>query len=156
MADYALWSVACEAFAPGAFVAAFERATLDAAEAVAEGDPVAIAIAAFMKDRDSWSGTAGSLLRVLSNDDRSEAEPSAWKTWPREPSSFGKKLRLAAPVLRKIGIEVAIGRAPDHGRTRTITLSKVEPSGRPPRAAKRHMSDGSDKSNTSRALRKVA
>jgi hypothetical protein len=156
MADFALWSVATEAFAPGVFIRAFESAVAEANEAVAESDPVVVAVAAFMMDRISWSGTAAELLRILSNDDRAEAEPSGWKTWPREPSSFGKKLRLATPVLRKMGVEVVIGRAPDHGRTRTITLSKIEPSVHPQQATKLDTSDGSDSSDTSRAVTKVA
>jgi hypothetical protein len=159
MADFALWSVATEAFAPDVFIRAFESAAAEANEAVAESDPVVIAVAAFMMKRKSWSGTAAELLRVLSNHDRAEAEPSAWKTWPREPSSFGKRLRLAMPVLRKMGVEVVIGRASDHGRTRTIMLSKIELSVRPQQATKWDPSDGSDSSDTSdisRAVTKVA
>jgi hypothetical protein len=155
MADYALWSVACEAFAPGVFIAAFERAAAEATEQVAESDPVAVAIAAFMMGREPWSGTAAELLRVLRNHDRAEAQPSAWKTWPQEPSSFGKKLRLATPVLRKMGIEVVIGRASDHGRTRTITLSKIGLSDRSQQATKPNSSDGSDSSATSDTSRTV-
>jgi hypothetical protein len=112
-----------------------------------------------MMKRKSWSGTAAVLLRVLSNHDRSEAQPSAWKTWPREPSSFGKRLRLATPVLRKMGVEVVIGRASDHGRTRTITLSEIEPSECPQQATKADTSDGSDSSDmsdTSSAVTKAA
>ena len=146
MADFAQWSVATDASPPGVFIAAFERAASEANETVAETDPVAIAVAAFMMGRDRWTGTAAELLRVLSNQDRAEAQPSAWKTWPREPSSFGKRLRLATPVLRKMGIEVSIGRAPDHGRTRMITLSKIEPSVHPQRATKVDTPDSSDSS----------
>jgi hypothetical protein len=149
MADFALWSVATEAFGSGVFMRAFESAAAEANEAVAESDPVTVAVAAFMMKRKSWSGTAAVLLRVLSNHDRSEAQPSAWKAWPREPSSFGKRLRLATPVLRKMGVEVVIGRASDHGRTRTITLSKIEPSECPQQAAKADTSDGSDSSDMS-------
>jgi hypothetical protein len=155
MADFALWSVATEAFAPGVFIRAFESAAAEANEAVAEIDPVTIAIAAFMVGRVPWNGTAAELLRVLSNHDRAEAEPSAWKTWPRDPSSFGKKLRLATPVLRKMGIEAVIGRAPDHSRTRTITLSRIEPSERSQQAKKAGTSDGSDGSEMSDANRGV-
>lgn len=159
MADFALWSVATEAFAPGVFMRAFESAAAEANEAVAESDPVTVAVAAFMMKRKSWSGTAAVLRRVLSNHDRSEAQPSAWKTWPREPSSFGKRLRLATPVLRKMGVEVVIGRASDHGRTRTITLSEIEPSECPQQATKADTSDGSDSSDmsdTSSAVTKAA
>jgi hypothetical protein len=153
MADFGQWSVATEAFPSGVFIAAFERAVSEANETVAETDPVAIAVAAFMMGRDHWSGTAAELLRVLSNHDRAEAQPSAWKTWPREPSSFGKKIRLATPVLRKKGVEVVVGKATDHVKTRTITLSKIDPLVHPQQAARPGMSDSSD---TSRAVTKVA
>jgi hypothetical protein len=153
MADFAQWSVATEAFSPGVFIAAYERAASEANETIAETDPVAIAITAFMMDRDCWSGTAAELLGVLSNHDRAEAQPSQWKTLPREPSSFGKRLRLATPVLRKIGIEVLIGRAPDHGRTRMITLSKNDSRVHPQQASKPSTSDSSD---TNRAVTKAA
>jgi hypothetical protein len=161
MADFALWSVACEAFASGAFIAAFEQAVAEANETVAEGDPVVVAVAAFMIGRDFWCGTAAEVLRELSNHDRTEAQPSDWKTWPRDPSSFGKRLRLASPVLRKIGVEVVIGRASDRSRTRTITLRKIELSERPQRkpqaarAARPDGSDGSDGSDGGHAATKV-
>lgn len=126
MADFALWSVATEAFPPGVFIEAFAGAAADAVEAVAEVDPVVVAIRAFMMGRESWTGTAAALLGELSNHDRTEAAPSKWSTWPRDVSSFGKRLRSASSVLRKTGVEVVIGRAPDRSRTRTITLRKNE------------------------------
>jgi hypothetical protein len=100
MADYAVWSVATQAFAPSVFIRALESAARDANEAVAESDPVTVAIAAFMMGRETWNGTAAALLQVLNNHDHAEAQPSTWNTWPRQPSSFGKKLRLATSVLR--------------------------------------------------------
>jgi hypothetical protein len=60
---------------------------------------------------------------------------------------------LATPVLRKIGIEVLIGRAPDHGRTRMITLSKNDSRVHPQQASKPSTSDSSD---TNRAVTKAA
>jgi hypothetical protein len=128
MADFALWSVATEAFASGVFIKAFENAAEEATEAVAEVDPVVTAVAAFMIECTSWEGTAAGLLDELSNQDRTEAAPSRWKTWPSEPSSFARRLRKAAAVLRKMGISVEIGRASDRSRTRKITLSKIEAS----------------------------
>lgn len=147
MADYALWSIACEAFAPGVFIRTFEGAAAEANEAVAEGDPVTVAVAAFMTERNFWNGTAAELLHDLSTRDRTEARPSAWKTWPSEPSSFGKKLRLATPVLRKIGVEVVIGKASNRSRTRTISLSKIERSERSHQTVRPDTSDRSDGSD---------
>jgi len=121
---------------------------------VAECDPVTVAISAFMMGRDSWRGTAAELLQILSNLDHTEAEPSAWKTWPREPGSFGKRLRRATPVLCKIGVEIVIGKASNRRRTRTITLSKIVRPERPHQATK--PSDASDSSDTGRAVTKAA
>jgi hypothetical protein len=154
MSEFALWSVANEAFPPGVFVAAFEQAADEANETVAESDPVAVAVAALMMERESWRGTAAQLLHLLTTHDGAEAAPSTWKAWPREPSSFGKRLQLVKTVLRKMGVEVVIGRASDHRRTRTITLSKVQTSEHPQRAAK--PSDGSDRSSEGSRAVKVA
>jgi hypothetical protein len=146
MADFALWSVATEAFPPGTFMAAFDLAAAEATEAVIESDPVAVAVAAFMVGRDEWRGTAAGLLHELSARDRTEAEPSKWKTWPHEASAFGKRLREGAAVLRKIGVEVAFGKASNRAKTRMVTLSKI-----PHRADRSDRSDGSDTSNASPA-----
>jgi hypothetical protein len=157
MADFALWSVATEAFAPGVFINAFDHAAAEATESVAEQNPVAVAVAAFMISRESWLGTAAELLHELSNHDRTEAAPSTWKGWPTDPSSFGKRLRSAAAVLRKMGISVEIGKATDRSRTRTITLTKTgatERLNRPTRPA--DTADRSDGSDASRAVTKVA
>jgi hypothetical protein len=149
MADFALWSVATEAFPPGAFMAAFDHAAAEATEAVIEADPVAIAVAAFMVGRDDWHGTAATLLGELSLRDRTEAEPSKWKTWPREASAFGKRLRMTTAVLRKIGIEVVFGKASNRAKTRTVTLSKILH--RADRSDRSDRSDGSDTSPTNHA-----
>jgi hypothetical protein len=140
MADFALWSVATEAFARGAFLTAFEHAAAEATEAVVEDDPVTVAIAAFMAARDGWHGTAAELLRELSTRDRTEAEPSRSKGWPREASAFGKRLRMATAVLRKIDIEVVFGKASNRSKTRTVALTKCT-----------SRSDGSDRSDRSDA-----
>jgi hypothetical protein len=58
--------------------------------------------------------------------DRSEAAPTSRKKWPTEPSAFGKQLRLASPVLWKLGVAVEFGKATSRSRTRNLTLSKVE------------------------------
>jgi hypothetical protein len=118
------WSVATAAFEPGVFTKAFESAAVEANEAVAESDGVTVAIAAFMIERDSWNGTAAGLQHELGNQDHTEASPSKWKTWPRDPSAFGKRLRLALPVLRKMGVQIEIGKASDRSRTRTIAITK--------------------------------
>jgi hypothetical protein len=126
MADFAKWSVATEAFDPGVFLRAFESAAREQNEAVAESDPVVIAIATFMMARDSWEGTVAGLLQELGKSDRSEAAPTSWKKWPTEPSAFGKQLRSASPVLQKLGVGVEFAIATSRNRTRSLRLFKVE------------------------------
>jgi hypothetical protein len=127
MADFALWSVACEkAFAaPGAFLVAFEASAAEATEVVLENDPVSIAIRTFMLEQTSWNGTAAQLLHELAMHDTAEARPTRWRTWPRDAASFGKALRGAAASMRKVGIEISFGRATHSGRTRIIELRKI-------------------------------
>jgi hypothetical protein len=99
MADFALWSVACEPFPPGAFMAALENAATEANEAVAESDAVAVSIAAFMTSRSTWTGTAALLLHDLSVRDRTEAEPSGSRV-PRRRWTYPE---LFSPHFRSAG-----------------------------------------------------
>jgi hypothetical protein len=143
MADFARWSVATEAFPLGVFIRAFESAADEANESVAENDAVVVAVAAFMMERREWGGTIAELLHELNRRDRSEAAPSGWKTWPSEASAMGKRLRLASPVLRRMGFEVVLERASNRSRTRTLTLKRIEPS------------DGSDTPDARRATSSI-
>ena len=145
MIDFASWGVATAAFPQDVFLAALKQTEADATEAVIEIDAVAASISAFMVGRSSWVGTAVQLLRALTDTDRSEAAPSRSKAWPREASAFSKRLRAAKVVLRKIGVDVQIGRASDRHRTRSITLTAV----RPPQAGETDASDRSDRSDGS-------
>ncbi len=145
MIDFASWGVATAAFPQDVFLAALERTATDATEAVIENDPVAVAIGAFMVGRRSWRGRAAQLLRELTDRDPSEAAPSRSKTWPREASAFGKRLRAAKVALGKIGVDVQIDRTSDRQRTRWITLTAV----RPPQAGETDASDRSDRSDGS-------
>jgi hypothetical protein len=118
MADFATWSVATEAFPPDVFLNAYDSAALEANEAVAEADPVTVALTAFMMARGSWTGTAAELHKELSTKDRTEAVPSTWKEWPRNVSAFAKQLRAAEAILRKTaGIELKFSKATNHSKT---------------------------------------
>jgi hypothetical protein len=129
MADFVVWAVACEgAWAePGSFLRAFEESTAETISAVVEQDCVATAVASYMADRESWRGTATELLHALVGSDRTEGQVSRWADWPRDVARFGQRLRSVAASLRKTGVEVVFGKAPDRRQTRIITLSsKVE------------------------------
>jgi hypothetical protein len=125
MADYALWATACET-EPGSFMAAFADSAAAATEGIVENEPVAIAIRALMSDRVvPWIGTISELMRELSQHDRAEAQPSTWRTWPRDAAAFAKSMRHLQGALRKTRIEITFDRAPDHRRTRIVTLHRV-------------------------------
>jgi hypothetical protein len=128
LADFATWATACEgAYAePGFFMRAFETSATETIATVIEQDCVATAVGSFMVDRDHWQGTATELLHAVTGADRTEGQVTRWTDWPRDVARFGRRLRIVAASLRKAGVEVVFGKAPDRRQTRIITLSKVE------------------------------
>jgi hypothetical protein len=76
-------------------------------------------------DKDHWRGTATQLLNSLTEGDRTEQSVSRWRSWPRDPSAFGVRLRDAAATLRKSASQ------PGSGETRIIELRKLDSEPRP-------------------------
>jgi len=128
MADFHLWATACEgAYTErGSFQRAYDRNASETIEGLIENDHVGKAVGSLMLTRHHWEGTAAELLRQLTDHDGTEAQVSKLPQWPRDPSIFARRLRRTAPVLRKAGIEVVFGKAPDRSRTRVVTLRKSE------------------------------
>jgi hypothetical protein len=152
MADFALWSVATGAFKPGAFITAFEHAASEATEAVIEGDPVTVAVAAFMAARDGWNGTlpnccANSVREIelrLSHrlGRRGRASPAhlasgcGWRpqSWARSASRWcSEKRRTGArrglsrsPRLNRTGRTDRTGRTGRTARTAAVRIMKVD------------------------------
>jgi hypothetical protein len=128
MADFELFGHACEgAYAPaGSFAAALATNSTELNEALIEDDPVAKAISAFMVKRTEWNGTTTELLVELKERDGTEQKVSRQKDWPPDATRFGGRVRAVAATLRKVGIEVTHGKAPDRIKTRTITLRKID------------------------------
>jgi hypothetical protein len=60
MADFALWTAACEtALRPaGTFARAYAANRRAAMESIIEADPIATCVRAIMVDRTTWSGSA--------------------------------------------------------------------------------------------------
>ncbi len=121
MADFALWSTACEtAFWPaGTFTRAYDANRKSAIEDVIERDPVAVCVRKLVAECGSWAGTASELLRAANDrgaDDRSGA------SWPKNPGALSGRLRRAQTFLRVLGIEVSFSREGRAG-TRTIRIS---------------------------------
>jgi hypothetical protein len=116
MADFAVWASACEpALWPvGTFCSAYRGNRDEAVHDVIDADPIAAAVRAMMSARPEWTGTASVLLAelaVIAGERITKA-----KSWPESPRALGGRLRRAATVLRKVGIDVAFGR---EGRART-------------------------------------
>jgi hypothetical protein len=133
MADFALWATACEkALWPvGTFWSAYYGNRDEAAEAVIDGDPIAAAVCCMMAARTVWTGTASDLLGALGEVAGDRVAKS--KTWPDGPRVLGGRLRRAAPVLRKIGMEINFGRE-GRSRTRTINITATPSSSAPENA----------------------
>jgi len=127
MADFELFGHACEqAYAPaGSFAAALAANAIELNEALIEDDPVAKAIIVFMVKRNEWSGTTTELMVELQNRDRTEQQVSKQKDWPKDATRFSRQVRVVAASLRKAGIEVTFGKAPDRMKTRIITLRNL-------------------------------
>ncbi|MBX9792455.1 MAG: hypothetical protein K2Y37_26440, partial [Pirellulales bacterium] len=77
---------------------------------------------------DCFDGTATHVLRML------EESTPAWERrdslWPRSARALSGQLRKLSPALRTLGVSVTYSRHWDHGRSRTITLTRV-PDSRP-------------------------
>jgi hypothetical protein len=122
MADFALWSTACEtAFCPaGGFLHAYNANRRTAVEEVVDADPVAARIRDMMAERTMWTGNASDLLRVGADISRDEVSRIG-VGWPKSPRALAGRLRRAQTPLRALGIEITFGREGRAG-TRIIRL----------------------------------
>ena len=133
MADFALWTTACETalWPAGTFWSAYCDNRDDAVESVIDADPIATAVRAVMMTQTVWTGTASDLLGALAQAAGERAVKS--KTWPDSPRAVAGRLRRAATFLRKIGIAVVFNRE-GHARTRIIEITATKPSSAPENA----------------------
>ena len=123
MADFALWSTACEsAFCEeGKFMHAYAGNRDEAIDSVIEDDPVASVVRSMMDSRLEWAGTATDLLEDLSTRVGDTVRRS--NTWPRTARALSGRLTRASSFLRSIGIEITRSRQNRAG-TRTIVISR--------------------------------
>jgi hypothetical protein len=121
MADFAIWSTACEPalWPAGTFAAAFAANRRELIEGVLDADAIASAIRALMATREEWVGTASELLVALEGVAGERAAKS--RNWPTSAEALGRGLRRPSTFLRKVGIEIAFER---RGRTRKILITK--------------------------------
>ncbi|KZL21201.1 hypothetical protein PsAD2_00490 [Pseudovibrio axinellae] len=111
MADFARLMVAASTglgWKDGEFLEAYESNRRGTAEAVFEGDPVAVALHEFLMVRqggESWVGTATELLAELNVFVSDQIRSSRF--WPQKVNAFGNAVERVAPLLRQKQIQVA-------------------------------------------------
>jgi hypothetical protein len=74
----------------------------------------------FMAVRTEWEGTATDLLGALKmviGEDKAKL-----KEWPSTPRALSGRVRRQTATLRRVGIDIALEKSPDHSRTRLIKL----------------------------------
>ncbi|NBN65939.1 hypothetical protein GWI71_19775 [Microvirga tunisiensis] len=124
MADFARLMAAAEpglGWTAGEFITAYEANRRETAEAVFEGDPVAVAIERLMREEHptgKWEGTATALLAALTRLGAEDA--TGGKFLPLKPNTLGDAVARAAPLLRAKGIAVEKRRA---AGSRTILIT---------------------------------
>jgi hypothetical protein len=110
MADFARLMVAASSglgWEEGEFLEAYESNQRGTAEAVFEGDPVAVALHEFLIVRqggESWVGTATELLAELNMIVSDQIRSSRF--WPAKVNAFGNAIDRASPLLRQKQIQV--------------------------------------------------
>ena len=121
MADFARWVTACETalWPAGTFSAAYLVNRDAVVDNVIDAEPVSSALRSLMERRTEWTGTATELLEVLS--DEVGERVSKTKAWPTSSQALSGRVRRAAPLLRKVGIEIDFKKE-GHARTRLIEI----------------------------------
>ena len=129
MADFALWSTACETafWPPGTFLRIYDANRRTAIEGAIEADPVAAFVREIMAVRGTWAGTASDFVRAR----MPAGEDVRGRTagWPRNPGALAGRLRRCQTFLRTVGIDIAFSR---EGRTgsRMIRMTSLTKSSR--------------------------
>jgi len=111
MADFALWSSACEAalWPAGTVARAYAANRRAAIEGVIDADPVAACMREMMAERQQWRGTASDFLHVADKLQREEISIRR-PDWPRTPRALAGHLWRAQTSLRAVGIDIAFQR----------------------------------------------
>jgi hypothetical protein len=111
MADFALWTAACETalWPAGTFARAYAANRKTAIEDIIDADPVAALVRDIMAERGSWTGSAAELWRAGAH--RTSHDLLSERTgWPKNPRALAGGLRRAQTFLRALGIDIAFSR----------------------------------------------
>jgi hypothetical protein len=126
MIEYCRLGIAAESsigLLPGGFLALYQANRAEAAQAVMDGNPLAMAIIDLMTGCSGWQGTARELLHRL----RQSADEGMLKSkyWPSDEIRLSKDLKRLTPDLCKCNIGIETLRKGKEGK-RIIFLSKIE------------------------------
>jgi len=136
MADFALWSTACETafWPPGTFLRIYDANRRTAIEGAIEADPVAAFVREIMAVRGTWAGTASDLVRARMTAGEDVRDRTAG--WPRNPRALAGRLRRSQTFLRTVGIDIAFTREGLTG-SRMIRMTSLTKSPAPAQATDR-------------------
>lgn len=125
MADFAIWVHAGLGVEQAtAFSSAYANNRATAHDVALDGSLLAGRLRAFMDGQVDWRGTAGELLKVLTESADESTRRS--KTWPKSPRGLSGQLRRIAPHLRAAGINIGFDQRHGHDRVRLIELERVD------------------------------
>jgi hypothetical protein len=129
MADFAKWGYAIgEALYQGGgkkFLDAFEANRLVANNEALTANPVALAIVGFMNSKQTWTGTAGSLLIALLQITGELGIDTGARSWPRSAKALAKRLKQVRSNLIEAGISLTETHD-SHSKQTIYSLALVE------------------------------
>jgi hypothetical protein len=122
MADFACVLQAVDDVRGWETLAAYAAAADTIAADVLDGDPFGKAVAVMVRQQpgQKWTGTAGQLLELVT------PEKAVPKSWPKDATRAGGRLKRVAPLLRQAGISFDDSeREPQGNRSRLYTLAVI-------------------------------
>jgi hypothetical protein len=129
MADFAYYGYAVAevlGYGGGRFLQAYRGNIKTQNYQVIEGNPVAVAMVEFMKDKEKWTGTASELLGHLTKTAEGSKFNIKDRSWPKTPNGLSRRLNILKTNFFETGIECAFTR--ESGK-RLIILKKIHPKG---------------------------
>lgn len=121
MADFARVLAAVDQVQGWQTLPAYLATSANVATDALEGDAFGSAIVALVEAAGTWRGTAGALLEQL------PAPEGLVKSWPKDATRAGGRVRRLAPLLRAAGVAVDdTQRSEDRHRHRLFVLSRID------------------------------
>lgn len=127
MADFAKWVTAAEeglGWGHGSFIECYESNRADVVSTAVESNPMVGLILDLLETDRSWKGTATGLLQALGQLADDALLKGRW--WPKNARTLSSRLRVAAPLLRGVDVEIHDYRDSDRKRTRMIVIERKD------------------------------